>query len=203
MSLNSLTERAQAWVKRNRTLTAVGGILAFLLSLPSLISGTWALNSSEPLLQYLSKHYSIQFATFSITWITTPLGLLMLGLILYLVIKQPPQTQVNKLVSDLEAFRVSPRVTEYRAGILRVECLVIDADDGTPIRGARIEAYGPGEMRQATTNREGIAILNIEVGRYTLITRASKYASVREAASFRPESEPLEIRLVKSSGSVW
>src|SRR6266446_329826 len=76
-------------------------IIAFVfISLPQWVQAVWGLFSNEPLIPWL-RSKGVAMPSFSLLWITWPIGLLLLALILWNIVKQNRKHQ-EVVVQPLE-----------------------------------------------------------------------------------------------------
>ena len=78
---------ARQWVQENPRATFILALLSFIfIFLPQWASAVWSLFLDEPLIPSVLKKMNIQVLSFSLTWITAPIGLAILFTIAYLLI---------------------------------------------------------------------------------------------------------------------
>lgn len=89
------------WLRRNPGKALLIAVVAFLIKeLPPYVSDVWALGSDRPLATVIREELSdISLSQFSISWITTPLGLGALFAIIVLLLtgKREAQTENDRI----------------------------------------------------------------------------------------------------------
>jgi hypothetical protein len=86
------------WMRKHPIFTLIIAFMLFLVyQLPPYVASVWALKSSRPLATVLSEKLStFQVPHFSLSWITTPIGLIGIFVIIYLLVTDRREVQANE-----------------------------------------------------------------------------------------------------------
>lgn len=90
-----MRKRFKKWLRRHPVITGLAGFL--FIALPPWAISVWSAFSSEPFFRFLARQRIPIHLGFSIQWITIPIGLTLLGLVVWALWskKQPPALRQN------------------------------------------------------------------------------------------------------------